>query len=143
MSGLCLDIKGNMINYIKALAYACGRESDILELGTGAEARPINLITGMEEGKIFDLYKALTLKDMPYEQNKTWIFSGIHAAKDLTLLCRVLAKRYPQFTPSLALTSEFLDDYQSCSAIFNICKELFGDKDEQSLIRRIENDCFH
>jgi hypothetical protein len=43
--GLVLDVKGNMIDHCRALARDCGREDDIVELGTG-DVRAANQYTG-------------------------------------------------------------------------------------------------
>ena len=84
LSGLILDIKGNFIDKVKALAHLCGRENDIIELGTGPEALPVNLLHNMPKHQVDDLLKTLTLKGgMAHSHNISFYLSGVQAGNQL------------------------------------------------------------
>ena len=142
-SGLIIDIKGNLADQARDLALLCGREGDILEIGIGPKSRPINLLANLGEAAIYELYRAMTLKNVEPGHNMVWYQAAIRVVTDVTLLCRHMAAHDLRFTPTLTMVCELLSDFPLCAEIFQGFEKIAAGPEQEGLVRRIKNDCFH
>jgi len=141
-SGLIIDIKGNLTDKIRALAACCNREKDILELGIGPQAQPINILTGLTETRLYEFFKTITVKGVQTDHNIGWYLKGVRQVTDITLLCRYLAKREARFTPTLGLLDELLSDFPICSDLLKSFEKMASSVEEKNLLNRIRSDHF-
>jgi hypothetical protein len=148
-AGLIVDIKGNMTDQIRALARLHGREGDILEIGTGPGARPVNLLEGLDENEVLGKVKAMTYGGLKAlnSTNDSFIMAGVSATAEIIRMCMLLGKKEPEFAPTIATVAEMLNDYSLCAGVYNYFLRVIDDMDskceEKILAARIRNNVFH
>ena len=92
--GLIVDIKGNFTDQIRAIARAHGREKDILELGTGPQARKINLFAGASATRISDLMQQFMLCCAASDDhNRAFHLRGLRCVVDALVMLRMMSER--------------------------------------------------
>lgn len=128
--GIAIDVKGNFSAYTRALARRYGREADILELGTGPQATPINLFNGLSMPDIERLMRSVCIGDMEARTwNMDWHLKGVKIVVDMILLLRLLAERDPVFTPNLVLLNAMVTDYKLTRSLMGLFRESVCDAD--------------
>jgi len=142
-AGLIIDIKGNMTSRIRALCSYLKRENDVVELGVGPEATPINFLAGLDDAKVYDFFYKLTLRDIGPGHNMSFYQAGIQVATEFVQVLRHLAVHDFRFTPTLQLIANLLSDFPLCAELFKLFISLAKSPKENNLIKQIKSNCFH
>jgi hypothetical protein len=140
--GLLIDIKGNMTERVRALAKLCGREKDILEIGVGPYAQPINILKGLDDSRLYRLLETMSFKGYEQSYSLAWYQRGVREAADIAFLCQYLGKRDARFVPTLALLEKIMFNFPLCSQLLEYFKKVANTVEEKDLIKRIESDNF-
>jgi hypothetical protein len=149
-SGLIVDIKGNLTGQTRALASLCGREKDILEIGTGHKAHPMNLLAGLDDSQTHELIRSMTdssQNGIKVRNESYFTLSGINSTAEIIKMLRLLARGKADFTPTITGVAEMLNNYALCAQVYKYFESVTAWMDETSeektLLRRIQMNAFH
>ena len=144
--GLIVDIKGNFTDQIRAIARAHRREKDILELGTGPQARKINLFAGASATRISDLMQQFMLCcSASYDPNRSFHLRGLRCVVDLIVMLRKVAE-YGRLPAHLCVLERMMNDPAYALKCFTRFREHIHDEtdpESRDLVMRILGDRFH
>ena len=161
--GIILDIKGNLRNAVRAAAAACGREDDIIEIGSAPNATPVNILSGVKPHVREELFMTLTNHgESKNSDHYYWTNKGGKSAADLAYIAAAIAHIAQhchfsrQFTPTLQLVDAALCNFSLAQGMYvffkaelNAMKKQYKDKVPQFLIdadhfcSSVESDTFH
>lgn len=142
--GLICDIKGGMGDDIRRIAASLGRAGEIVEYGSGPEARRVNLLAAATRDGTRRLLEGLATKN--HNDSRSWAMKGAHNAADCIDLLNFLAPRFPDLAPSLALLAEMLDDFSGTSRLWEYFKKNVynaSNEEQARLVSSVENNKFH
>ena len=161
--GVILDIKGNLRDSVRAAAASCGREDDIIEIGSAPSAAPVNILQGVKPHVREELFMTLTNHNVSNETNHHyWTDKGGKAAADVAYVAASIAHISPdchfsrQFTPTLQLVDAALCNFTLARGLYayfkfelNIIREKYKNKIPQFIVDAdhfccsVESDSFH
>lgn len=145
--GLIVDIKGNLRNQVRSIAQHCGREADIIELGSAPSATPLNLLYGLDSHAAYEFMENLTMQSFSgASHNKDFHIKGVSMAKDCALLLQYLNKIDSAFEPNLATIAEMFNNYELAAKLFTFFKKSVcdqSDQKQQMFIKTVEANNFH
>ena len=129
--GVILDIKGNLGAQTRALAQKCGRLNDVIEFGSSHTAHPTNLLAGLKNHEIADLFQVIALDGVERDPNASWHAKGGALASDVAFamlsLSKIAHKSHfsRQFSPTLkAIYTALCNQKFSASLWSFFCHEL-------------------
>jgi len=129
--GVILDIKGNLGAQTRALAQKCGRLNDVIEFGSSHAAHPTNLLAGLKNHEIADLFQVIALDGVERDPNASWHAKGGALASDVAFamlsLSKIAHKSHfsRQFSPTLkAIYTALCNQKFSASLWSFFCHEL-------------------
>ncbi len=161
--GIILDVKGNLRNAVRACAIACGRDHDIIEIGSASSAAPVNILQGVKPHVREELFMTLTNHGVDSSTNHHyWTDKGGKAAADIAYVAESIARISPhchfsrQFTPTLQLVDAALCNFSLARGLYayfkfelNVIKNQYKNKMPQFLVdaehfcNSVETDSFH
>lgn len=146
-TGLIIDIKGNMRAKVREFARIHGREQDIVELGSGSDARACNILLSREPWEIRNLFEDITIKSFRGASNNLdFHIKGTHTAADCAQILAWLHPLDPIFEPTMTLVEEMVNDPLSSVEIFRLFhKKVFQHSNVEHIrfLNRVENNRFH
>ena len=128
--GLVLDVKGNLGDQVRTLAKACGREDDIVEFGSGALANSMNLLAGLQDGQLMELFMTMSAAGSEHDSNVKWLYKGGRMAAEIAMVMKALSKTAKnefarRFTPTLKAVSTLLNNRALAQGLWKYyCSEL-------------------
>lgn len=147
-SGLVVDVKGNMANYVRKIANEHGRLGDVVEFGPGPAATPINIFWGMpmyDVEKLFRIMFQFDKVDNGHSHNSSFHEEGLQKVLDCLELyltmCRKLGMDF-QF----GMFNRIINDFLLTQKIHAHYRNNLYDPnslDEQKLVARIDGDGLH
>ncbi|TVQ95494.1 MAG: hypothetical protein EA399_17715 [Desulfovibrionales bacterium] len=114
LGGLIIDVKNTQCDNIRKIAAKCGRLDDIVEVGSFATARPVNLLAGMDEQERIDMLENLMITGIRGSHNLDWHYKGVCIVQDCLRLLQYLDEAHPggQFRPTLSLLAKMASDFE-------------------------------
>lgn len=129
--GLVLDVKGNLGDQTRTLARACGRGDDVVEFGSGPQANHTNLLAGLSNGALLELFSGMSIAGCEHDLNVSWLFKGGRLAADVAITLKALSsigKRSEfsrRLTPTLRSVLALLTDRALARGVWKYyCREL-------------------
>lgn len=146
LPGLILDIKNNFTGQVRQLARLAGREDDIIEIGTHPTAMPINLLEGLSQSEIQQLFESLLLSGQEHSTNIDWLYKGVRLLADMAMLLRFVSQNERRFAPNFALLDRCVNDYDFSRKIFEFFLSSIYNHDDFahcSFVTRVQSTAFH
>ena len=144
--GLVVDIKGNFTEQIRAIARASGREKDVVELGTGPQARKVNLFAGASAQRMYDLLQQFMLCCAASDDhNRAFHLRGLRCVIDALVMLRMMSER-GGLPMHLCVLERLMNDEQYARECFlRFCNSIRDEDDLEAhdLVKRIKGDQFH
>lgn len=147
LGGLVLDVKNTFGDAVRLIAADCGREKDVIEIGSLPSATPVNLLAGMSYEQIALELESMLLNGLEHTLNVDWQHKGIRLTLDCLRLLHFLDELLPGagYTPSLALLSRMLDDLGYARSIWKTFLNAadLSRQDHQDFLQKVGSDHFH
>ena len=141
-----MDIKGNFTEQIRAIARASGREKDVVELGTGPQARKVNLFAGASAQRMYDLLQQFMLCCAASDDhNRAFYLRGLRCVVDALVMLRMMSER-GGLPMHLCVLERLMNDEQYARECFlRFCSSIRDEDDPEAhdLVKRIKGDQFH
>ncbi|WP_045221514.1 type IV secretory system conjugative DNA transfer family protein [Desulfonatronum thioautotrophicum] len=114
LGGLIIDVKNTQCDNIRKIAASCGRLDDIVEVGSFATARPVNLLAGIEEQELRDMLENMMITGIQNSNNLDWHYKGVSIVLDCLRLLQYLDEAEPGglFSPTLSLLAKMTYDFE-------------------------------
>ncbi|ACV69822.1 hypothetical protein [Desulfohalobium retbaense] len=146
--GLIFDVKNNFTKDIQSMANMCGREADIIEVGSHNTATPINFLLGLDLESMLQSLEDIIAGSIPASGNWEFIQMGINNVKQIAKVLYYFKKNKPDersILPNLDLIVNMLNNELLATQIFTHWKENINtsDRDQVRLKDEIENDIFN
>ena len=146
MGGLIIDVKNNFTGSVRKLAATCGREADIIEIGTHDTAQPINILKCYSLDEQCQILESLIMEKVKKTNNVDWHFKGTGMVQQVCRTLYFIEKMRPGkgFAPSLALIARLINDQEMAQKTwkyFLSCMD-HSNPDHLGLKARVESDNF-
>lgn len=144
--GLIVDIKGNFTGQIRAIARAHGREKDIIELGTGPQARKINFLADASAQRMHDLLQQFMLcSSASDDHNRAFHLRGLRCVVDALVMLRMMSE-HDKLPMHLCVLERMMNDEAYARECFQRFHRTIAHEDNpeaHDLAERIKGDPFH
>jgi endogenous inhibitor of DNA gyrase (YacG/DUF329 family) len=145
-AGLVVDVKGNMGAQVHEIARGAGREGDVVEFGTCAEAREADILDGMDEARLYDFLRTVATAQIGDKtQNRDWQLKGVNIGVEIVKVLRHVRSWHPSVPATVAALHEILCDWDLGASVFGLFKSRMSEADDPAgrrLVSRIESDRF-
>lgn len=146
-TGLIIDVKGNLRSKVRAIAKKLGREKDIIELGTAPSAQKINILKDLTAHGLRIFFEEIVMSHCGGDHtNSDWTKRGIMQTGDCAVLLSFLAKEYPEFTPTVRLVLDMIENPPEAAKLFKLFKQKIYDPnnmEQRRFVSTVENNEFH
>jgi len=147
LGGLVLDVKNTFGDTVRRIAAGCGRDADVVEIGSLPSAAPVNLLAGMPHDQLSLQIESMLLTGLEHTGNADWLHKGVRLTVDCARLLLFLDEILPGkgYSPSLAHLSRILDDFGYARSLW---KAFLGvadrtRSDHREFLQKVESDHFH
>lgn len=110
--GLIIDVKNNFSKTIRKIAHSCGRDEDIIEIGSHDSAMPINILDCVDLDTMLQVIESIVMDNVESSKNVDWYHKGVRSTQQCAQVLYFLNQAKPEYglAPSLALLSKMIDD---------------------------------
>lgn len=144
---LITDQKGNFRDIARRLAWALGRQEDLIEFGSAPTATPLNLLAGMDDHQLSAFFEELTTKSFKgLTHNMDFHLRGIQHSASAARLLRLLHSFVPAIDLNLVTVAEMLFNKKLAQRLYAAFKENFydaGNGEHNDLVATVEDDRFN
>lgn len=144
--GLVVDIKASMTGQIRQIAKNRGRESDVVEYGSCANASRVNLLEGLDIKQVRELlHLVATFQFGNHTNNLDWHTKGVGVATDCIEMLRYIKSKHHELPVTLLTLSQLLNDWPLAARFFQYFKKniyMESDNKQKEFVKRVESDNF-
>lgn len=145
--GAVIAVKSGLCAQIKSLAARNGRLDDIMEIGTTADATPVNILASMTSNEIYQFFDAIVYENIRgMSHNYDFHAKGIRLVTDCAYLLSKLNAVNPDIVPNILTITEMLSDYVSAARLWQYYKKFVyrpSDPEEVRFVHGVETNPFH